>query len=117
MNEELKNNTRHAIIFSSLGIILIVTGLVLAFISFVNQGHDTTPLSRQCIQELRSGNFLVEELGDVMNVKSQGVSQIEDNVIAASLIMSRCVGYKLESFCAGRECAHPGVEFKLSKVY
>lgn len=118
MNER-SANIRLSWIFSGISVLLLVASSYF-FLTASSAGKTSTRhlLAAQCLKEF-------EAIGVKSNIRPQdhaivsyqpGVDLMQDRVNASSIVIGRCVGYRLVEFCAGNGCAKPGVFFVLETI-
>ena len=102
-------------ILALLGIIAWGTGLYLIMSPGVKEEdmeRITAMNSTNCTQALR-GVFGGVSGNSKLTVLEPGLADAEAKLVKASLGISMCIGYELESFCMGQACSVEGLEMTL----
>lgn len=118
MNER-SANIKMSWIFGVVSILLMAVSTYFFISASVTGKSSARPiLAAQCLKEF-------EAIGVKTNIRPQdhaivsyqsGVDLMQDRVNASSIVIGRCVGYRLVEFCAGNGCAKPGVFFVLENI-
>lgn len=100
--------------------VLISIGLLAGAVYFASLSAGATVEEIQktnllCAAQLKEKGFNPRVEGTTIKVELRRTDNLEEMTNKLSVVLATCIGFDLESFCAGNECAVPGLSFVLKE--
>lgn len=94
------------IALSTIGMIMIISAIAIYFIP--EQEVDEVKLKKGlmgvCKTIVEDEGFKAVTTGNSVKLKKRGIGRYKAKIYATSLVISRCNGFKMTSFCMGSKC-------------
>lgn len=115
---ERETNHRIAAIYFVIAALLFISSIFFFYQSGKQEVSTHEQAATQCQIQLKSLGFesTVSKDDRKISVRQAEALALSDKVKNASIAISRCAGYQLQTFCAGSGCPAPGIQLTLRPV-